>query len=238
NKQMSQVLILDKEKIFERDARRKIYKFILKYPGLHLQELIRKLNLPNGTLRYHLRYLEKRNLIKAKPEDGYVRFYITNNIGNDQKKIFHILRQEVPRNIILYLLLLGCASQIELSKSLEKHPKTIEFHLKKLLNKGIIEIAPASNKGVHVEFGQLKIIERIPVTKEIIYRLKNPYSINDSVILYKKRSLNFNFFDILSDINGFFYPNDKPIRKAKGDKDSIEHFEKWVYEIFPHPYHA
>ena len=235
---MSQVLTMEKEKIFELETRRKIYKYILKYPGLHLQELIRRLNLPNGTLRYHLRYLEKRNLIKSKPEDGYVRFYITNNIGNDQKKIFHILRQEVPRNIILYLLLLGCASQIEISKSLEKHPKTIEFHLKKLLNKGIIETAPVNNKGVQVEFGQLKIIERIPVTKEIIYRLKNPYSINDSVILYKKRSSNDNFCSILSDINGFFYPSEKPIRKAKSRKGSIEYFEKWVYEIFPHPYHA
>ncbi len=92
------------KRALELKIRRRIYNFILKYPGLHFRELMRKLNLPNGTLGYHLKYLEKRGLITARPGEGYVRYYIINNIGTDQKKMFHILRQETPRNIILFSL--------------------------------------------------------------------------------------------------------------------------------------
>ena len=232
---------MEKRDTLELETRKKIHHYILKYPGLHFRELMRKLNLPNGTLGYHLQYLEKRGLITTKSEDGYVRYYIINNIGNDQKKMIHILRQEVPRNIILYLLWQSCASQIELSKSLEKHPTTIEIHLKKLLNRNIVERAPVDTEGVHVEFlGPVKIVDRAPVGKEIIYRLKNPYSTYHSVILYKKRSLNDNFCDILSVGYKFSSWCLSGVRKTKikSYKDILESFEEGIYEVFPHPYHA
>ena len=230
-----------KNDILELKTRRRIHSYIVKYPGLHFRELMRKLNLPNGTLRYHLKYLEKRGLITTKSEGGYARYYIINNIGNDQKKIFHLLRQEVPRNIILYLLSQSCASQIELSKSLEKHPKTLEFHLKKLLNRDIIEPAPVNNEGVHVELlGPFKIIDRSPVGKEIIYRLTDPYSTYHSVILYKKRSLNDNFCDILSVQYKFssWCLNSVRKTKMKSCKDIDKSIEELFYEVFPHPYHV
>ena len=231
---------MEKRDILELEARRRIHSYIVKYPGLHFRELMRKLNLPNSTLGYHLKYLEKRGLITTKSEGSYVRYYIINNIGNDQKKMIHILRQEVPRHIILYLLTNSCASQIELSKSLEKHPTTIEIHLKKLLKKGIIEPAPIINKKVRVELGGLKIIERAPVGKEIIYRLKHPYLTFESVLLYKKRSFNDDYCRLISDQYMFSSRILKGVKitKGKSTKGFIESLEELVYEVFPHPYHV
>lgn len=192
------------------------------------------------TLRYRLKYLENKGLIKIQLEDGYVRYYIINNINDEQKKMFHILRQEVPRDIILYLLLGCCASQAELSRSLEKHPSTIWFHLKKLLDAGVIELAPVNNGKVNVKLGDLEIIERDPIRKEVIYRLKDPYSTYNSVILYKKRSLDDNYVDILSvNFKLFQSSSDRSItKKSMNIVDIVESFEKVLYEIFPHPYHA
>ena len=136
----------------------------------------------------------------------------------------------------------SCTSQTELSKSLEKHPKTIEFHLKKLLRLGIIELAPVDNEGVHLKpLGPLlKIIERVPVGKEIIYRLTDPYSTYDSVRLYKKRSLNDDFCGILSIHYKFssWCLNGVRRTKMKSYKDIGKSIEEAVYEVFPHPYHA
>ena len=80
------------------ERRKRIFNYILKYPGLHLQDLIRRLNLSNGTVRYHLKYLEKRGLITTRANDGYVRIYVSNNIGEKQKIMIHLLRQDTPRN--------------------------------------------------------------------------------------------------------------------------------------------
>jgi DNA-binding transcriptional ArsR family regulator len=218
--------------------RKMLYEYISKYPGLHQRELCRKLNLPYSTLRYHLKYLIKRSVIKTQKQDGYVRYYIVNTIDNQQKKVLNILRQEVPRNIIIYLLGSSCASQIELSKSLEKHPTTIEFHLKKLLKMNIIEYAPINNIGIHVELKLLKTIERSPISNEKIYRLKEPYFINDTVKLYKKISIDHNYCDLLTAIHKFWSKNEKPINKSKDTNGLIDSLEEIFFEIIPHPYHV
>ena len=231
---------MEKEKIFELEKRRQIYNFILKYPGLHLRKLMRKLDLSEGTIKYHLKYLKKRGIIKTQSEDGYVRYYIVNKIGNDQQKILHILRQEVPRNIILYLLLLSCASQIEISKSLEKHPTTIEFHLKKLRDMGIIERIPVINGKVHIKFKVIEKIECNPVGKEIFYKLKEPYLIYDSIILYKEKLFGENYFDILSFYYKIFHTSNKlqQYRMLSKNKNFVKSLWEEILEIFPHPYHA
>ena len=45
------------------ENRKIIYNFIYKNSGLHLNKLFRKLNMNNGTIRYHLKYLEEKNMI-------------------------------------------------------------------------------------------------------------------------------------------------------------------------------
>jgi len=43
------------------ENRKIIYDFIYKNPGIHLNELFIKLNINYGTIRYHLKYLEKKS---------------------------------------------------------------------------------------------------------------------------------------------------------------------------------
>ena len=128
------------------EIRKKIYDFILKYPGLHLSELSRKMDMPKSTINYHLNHLKKQKQIVRKDDDKYTRYYIANNVGENEKKILHILRQETPREIIIYLLLNPNSSQIKISKDLNKHPTTISFHLNKLNNVDMIESMITGNE--------------------------------------------------------------------------------------------
>ena len=199
--------------------------------------LSRKLQIPTSTLSYHLNYLQKRGLITTKSDGKYTLYYVTNNIGNGQKKMLQLLRQETPRNIITFLLLRPCASRIELSKSLGKHPTTLDTPLKKLLEMNIIEPVPSIKGKVFVKFGRVKYVERKPIGKEIIYRIKDCYSLYDSVILYQKRSLDDNFCDILPVFYNSWTRDVKPYNKLKSIKYYVEEIEKAFYEICPHPYH-
>jgi predicted transcriptional regulator len=168
---------LDESK-FQPDTRKEIYQFITKYPGLHFSKISRELSIPKTTLKYHINYLKKRELIIDITEDRYVRFYASNKLGVEDKKILNIIQKKTPRSIILYLLTNKAASQKELSKKLKKAESTLSEHIKKLLKLGIIEVAKKKGKNIiATNYVQEKNIKKKIVGREKFYVLKDPYYI-------------------------------------------------------------
>jgi len=169
----------ERERVFMRknaarnSTRNRILSYVQKYPGLHLNELVRKLDLSKSTINYHLKHLCKLDLLVAKQEGRYIRYYVRNQVGEIDKKIINIIRQNTPYKIILYLILRPNPSQIELSKSLNKHPTTISFHINKLMQNGIVECEPTGN--------------------EIHYNVKNQQRISELLIKYGDVFLDRNF---------------------------------------------
>ena len=131
--------MLVKSEDFELETRKEIHNFILKNPGLCLDELSKKLNISKSTLNYHLNYLKKLKVTIGKSNGKDIRFYIASKVENEDKSIINMLRQEIPFKIIAYLLLNPNSSQVEICKFLKKHPTTIAFHLEKLLNIDVVE---------------------------------------------------------------------------------------------------
>lgn len=154
----------------ELENRRETYNFISKHPGLHLSELSRKLNISKSTISYHLNHLQKLGLIVTKSEGKYIRFYVANKVGEIDKKLLSLLRQDVPYRIVIFLLINPDSSQIRISRYLKRHPTTVSFHLSKLAD--------------------LDIIETFPNCNEIIYNIKNPQYIYDLLTKYED-----SFFD-------------------------------------------
>ena len=234
-----------KDQILELETRRQIYELILKNPGLHLSEISRKLKIPKTTLTFHLNNLKKRGFIASIFEDKNSRFFVKHNFGNLEKKFIHMLRKETPRNIIIYIGWNACASQSELSRELEKSNKTIEKHLKKLLDLGIIEPVPIENGTMRTTKNKI-IIDRKPVGRETLYSLaltQNPNIsfgklLDNLVTLYGKGLTNeSNTKLILDGIPQLFPKKDLP-KKVKTGKAIMEDIEKAYYDICPHPYHV
>ena len=200
------------------EIRRRIYSFILKYPGLHLRELSRKLNVPKTTLNYHLKYLEKENFLLGKSEDRFTRYYATKKVGASDKAILGIMRQDIPRRIILFLFLYPEHSKIDISQDLEKPTTTISFHLKKLMD--------------------LDIIENRRVGHSYAYRLKNQKEMYNILILYEN-SLSDDVLGPFLEYVKYVIPDGVPssYRRRRKKKDVDEIIEA-IYEIFPHPYHV
>jgi len=169
------------------DVRQKIYEFISRNPGLHHIEISRKLKIPNTTLYYHITFLKKLGLITEKNDGKYKRIYASIDIDPKEKEIINLIRKEVPCRIFLHILFSISCSQIELSKELEIHPASVSYHLKKMVEIGIIEEAPSKNGIIDANIG--KYISCEPVGREIFYRRKNQKIINTVygiLIKYKK----------------------------------------------------
>jgi len=222
--------------LLELKTREQIYDFIHKYPGLHLREILRKLDLSDGTIRYHLKYLEKHDIIIKKIEDGYSRFYATNDVSNGNKKILQLMRKQVPRNIMLYLLTSTYASQKNLSDELAKTPSTIKFHLKKLIEMKIIEEATKGKGFIFTKYKKVKKMGYTPQGREIVYMLKNPYLIYDLFVCYKNKLFDNGTTGEMLDLFDWLASYEEKPKRIKDKKKSAKDVEDLLYELFPLPF--
>jgi predicted transcriptional regulator len=124
--------------LLELETRRKIYKLILKHPGLHLSKIASLLNLRISLIEYHLLYLEKKGIAFAVKEGGYKRYYVKEKMGVGDRKVLALLRQEIPLKIVLYLLKNPHSRHKEILQVLSIAPSTLTYHLKKLVERNII----------------------------------------------------------------------------------------------------
>src|SRR5437899_12320346 len=94
-------------------TRRDLYEFVRRNPGFHLREISRELNLSITLVDYHLRFLEKHELLTSAVDGEYKRFYPSSVPGaadarpaliDSEKQVLPFLRQPVPLCPIAFLL--------------------------------------------------------------------------------------------------------------------------------------
>ena len=128
-----------KEKdVLDLEIRNKIYNAIHLSPGMHERQLSRILNIPLSTLKYHLNYLEKKQLILIKYDGHYARYYVIGKHSQLDKIVLGILRQSASRKIILFLLSNPDSHHKDICNHLKLARSTTTFHLNNLLKLGII----------------------------------------------------------------------------------------------------
>jgi DNA-binding MarR family transcriptional regulator len=171
--------------ILEYERRREIYEFISQNSGLHMRDISRKLNVPFTSLKYHLNYLEKKGFIISRDDGKYSRYFISLEIGEKEKRILNCLRKRTTLHIILWFFIAVQCSQKDISRFLEKHPTTISFHLRKMIQAGIIEQV-SIDKGVIYNDVPPITINRPQVSSEKIYVLQDPWMIYDLLIKNKE----------------------------------------------------
>ena len=86
----------------DHQTRELLLESIKERPGISFSRLMRALNLNEGTLRYHLRYLERKDLISSKKE-GAKRVYFSSlsssagvykaDLTRDQTRVLNVIRR-------------------------------------------------------------------------------------------------------------------------------------------------
>jgi len=150
-----------------------------------MRDISRKMNVPFTSLKYHLIYLEKKGFIISREDGKYNRYFISQEIGEKEKKILNCFRKRTMLYIILWFFIAVQCSQKDLSRYLEKHPATISFHLRNMMCAGIIEQVPI-NGGVINKNSLPNIIKRPQVSSEKIYVLTDPWMIYDLLFKHKE----------------------------------------------------
>jgi len=130
----------------ELDKRQALLGLIREYPGLHLSEIARRLEWSPMLTEYHLRMLEKHDLVSSLEEDHYRRYYAkvehhgvrVDVIGAVDKKLLGLLRHPVRLHLITFLAAHGEGRNRDMAKSLGLSRPATSYQLAKLLKAGVV----------------------------------------------------------------------------------------------------
>ena len=147
------------EEILAVKTRRDLYEFVRKNPGFHLREVSRALDLSITLVDYHLRFLEKHELITSAMDGEYKRFFPRSQPGQPdarpaltdaEKQVLAFLRQPVPFRVIAYLMEHEAGTHKEILEHVPVSPSTLSHHLKKMQVSGLIDRATQAERGYQV----------------------------------------------------------------------------------------
>jgi predicted transcriptional regulator len=120
------------------NKRQSLYSLIAESPGLHFRELQRRTRMATGQLNYHLKWLQDRSVIKTITDGQFIRFYTFEKLGEEERTILELSRQESVRHILIHLLDSGRENHENIVNRLDLSPSTVSWHLKKLVNANIL----------------------------------------------------------------------------------------------------
>jgi DNA-binding transcriptional ArsR family regulator len=115
-----------------------LLKCIVQNPGIRYRELLRKTDSSNGVLSYHLAHLERSEHIRVDRKKGVTRYYPI-HLSLQVSKIIGHIKHPTSRQLLSFLVHNGPCRLDELVQLTNKAPSTLSWHIKRLLESGVIE---------------------------------------------------------------------------------------------------
>lgn len=122
------------ENVLDTEVRKNLYNYIDDYPGSHLREIARELDLKPSNAAWHLRKLEQTNLVRSRIIGGKKVYYLVE--GGAEARIEaiaeSILRNKNARDIMIYLQDNPGKHLLEIANALQLNHHTVKWHIKKM----------------------------------------------------------------------------------------------------------
>jgi predicted transcriptional regulator len=129
---------LQKEDVLDQFVRGQIYGYIKTNPGVHYNQIRRKVDVKNGTLSYHLWVLEKTDLIKSRREGLRYRAFYPTGMKFPQAERFRLTELQIK--IIDCIKNKPGIHQKEIAEKLNEKPQTINYNIKILAQAELISV--------------------------------------------------------------------------------------------------
>ncbi|MBN2065440.1 MAG: winged helix-turn-helix transcriptional regulator [Candidatus Thermoplasmatota archaeon] len=129
------------ENVLDTEVRKNLYEFIDEYPGSHLREIARELDLKPSNAAWHLRKLEQTNLVRSRVIGGKKVFYLVEGGIEARKEAIaeSILKNPNAREIMIYLQDHPGKHLLEIAHALGLNHHTVKWHIKKMYLAELVE---------------------------------------------------------------------------------------------------
>jgi len=129
------------ENVLDTEIRKNLFGYITDYPGSHLREIARELNLKPSNAAWHLRKLEQTNLVRSRAIGGKKVYYLVEGGIEARKEAVaeSILRNKNAREIMLFLNDNPGKHLLEIAHALDLNHHTVKWHIKKMYMAELID---------------------------------------------------------------------------------------------------
>jgi len=129
------------ENVLNTEVRKNLYKYIDSYPGSHLREISRELDLKPSNAAWHLRKLEQTNLVRSRTIGGKRVYYLVEGGIEARKEAIAeaVLRNKNAREIMQYLQDNPGKHLLEIAHALNLNHHTVKWHIQKMYLAELIE---------------------------------------------------------------------------------------------------
>ncbi|MHA2090126.1 MAG: winged helix-turn-helix transcriptional regulator [Candidatus Kariarchaeaceae archaeon] len=135
-------------------VRRSIYQIVSESPGSYFFEIASALELPHGTVSWHLKKLETSGLIDTMRFAGR-RVFFSKALRNEEvEKAFVVLRSDATQQVFSYVLNNDNCYQAQIADALGHHHDTVRHHISRLIKARLLE-AIRKGRTVHYSLGEI-----------------------------------------------------------------------------------
>ncbi len=117
----------------------RILSFIQNNPGCYLRQIRNELALSMGSVQYHSYQLQKVGKITSTRQGLYKLHFQSGTFQDHEKKIFQVLNQETPREIIMFIIEQKDPTQTDITKRLGISAPSINWHVRRLIDFKIVD---------------------------------------------------------------------------------------------------
>ncbi len=123
---------IHKEKVFRHQRRQELYQLVSANPGASFNNLKEMSSLENGTLRHHLRTLEREHYIKSVKDGKFRRFYLRERKAPRLSRVQLMILQHIRANPDI--------SQSDIAQLMEVSRQNVSYHIKKMEKQHILKV--------------------------------------------------------------------------------------------------
>jgi predicted transcriptional regulator len=141
-------------------TRERIQAAIRAEPGIHFNELGRRLTLANGQIQYHVRRLERADEVDQEIYAGRTHYY-DRDFDPELRRDVAVLRRETARDILSYLRDNGSSPPAEIAQRLGIARSTVEYHLDRLCDCELITKCYGTGSAVTVKISNHETVREL-----------------------------------------------------------------------------
>lgn len=129
------------DNVLDTEVRKSLYNYIDEYPGSHLREIARELDLKPSNAAWHLRKLEQTNLVRSRSIGGKRVYYLVEGGVETRREAVAeaVLKNDNAQKIMKYLQKHPRKHLLEIANALKLNHHTVKWHIKKLYIAELIE---------------------------------------------------------------------------------------------------
>ena len=129
------------ENVLKTEVRKSLYQYIDDYPGSHLREIARELDLKPSNAAWHLRKLEQTNLVRSRTIGGKKVFYLVEGgvVARREAIAESILKNKNAREIMSFLNGNPGKHLLEIANALDLNHHTVKWHIQKMYMAELID---------------------------------------------------------------------------------------------------